>query len=320
MTTLVKQLGQRLAAARELRGLALEEAARNAFLDPNELTLVEAGQREPSFEQVAVLALLYRVSVDDLAGGYEPTRQPRPGTLDTAAGGGDADEPRAEGEAGTAQALRTNGHAQHHANGNGRILLPTGRVDMPPRPSFLRIAALVLGIVVLGGAVGVGTAVLWPSPPRNATKTLSYRDAILILVDSKETPKRRELSAARVFGATVAGIRALKSLGHEAGPLADQARRNLNQLRSVLAGDRAFTVSDRADAYLVVDPPLELAQRLGDAKHPLKDRQETKSRLVEAVTLGILALKKADTEPVLPEEIRANVSGYLATLTRELAK
>lgn len=322
MTTLDQHLGRRLAAARQLRGLTLEEAASEAFLDADRLALLESGGASPGFDEMRLLCLVYQVPMEDVVGGFEPNVRDRR-ILDEAAGtnGGNGNGDTAHGAAGTAQSMRTNGHGRFGIGDYTTVLPKTKTTTVePPRPrSFLRIAAIVLGSVVLIGAVGVGTAVLWPNPPRDVMKTLSYRDAVLILVDSKETATRRELAAARVFGAVIAGVRALATTSLETGDLGNQTNASLVQLRELLESERRFAASDRAAVDRLPGSLLELVNNLKDKEKPAAQRQEAQGPVREGISLGILALKKVDTEPGLSPKLRTHLASYLRKLRKNLA-
>lgn len=70
MTHLISgtNVGERLRAIRNLRGLALNEVAPHIGTDAGSLSRIERGHRDPSLAQLRALAELYRVSLIDIFG------------------------------------------------------------------------------------------------------------------------------------------------------------------------------------------------------------------------------------------------------------
>ena len=65
-------LAMRLKETREEAGFTVDEAAGHCDLEPRVLAEIEAGDREPMLDEVRDLAMLYNVSMDYLAGTYDP--------------------------------------------------------------------------------------------------------------------------------------------------------------------------------------------------------------------------------------------------------
>ena len=210
------------------------------------------------------------------------------------------------------------------AEGAGeRTAAPTGDlgkdIEAPQPRFFLKAAVVVASAALLVAGIGIGRAMLWPSKPYS-TRTLLYRDAILILVDTRETDDRRDLSAGRVFRAIITGIRALKRARDEGGELEQHSRQILRELRELLPSKSVFVPLRHTELVLDFDEPiLELAGQLKDNQLPPADMLKTQRELAKQIRLGVLSLKNVDAQPGLFRSLRANLSAYLRTLRRELA-
>jgi transcriptional regulator with XRE-family HTH domain len=67
----LEQVGSRLRAVREQRGITLTEVAHRTGISKSTLSRLENGQRKPSLELLLPLAQTYRVPLDDLVGAPE---------------------------------------------------------------------------------------------------------------------------------------------------------------------------------------------------------------------------------------------------------
>ncbi|PQJ12987.1 hypothetical protein CJD36_004380 [Flavipsychrobacter stenotrophus] len=66
MTSRIPSLGEQLRKHRALMGYSIREAAKEAKIAPIRLSQWERNLRKPSIENISILAVVYRVLIDEL--------------------------------------------------------------------------------------------------------------------------------------------------------------------------------------------------------------------------------------------------------------
>lgn len=142
-------------------------------------------------------------------------------------------------------------------------------------PNFL-IAATAVTVTV----VAVSAYLL-----RNTTDTLSFSDAVNIMLDSGESDENRDAAQGRAYLNFIESIELLRKIGNEDSDLSAQATSALDRLRGALDDSEPFVRRG-------FDEPYEsLAERATVAQLGSSQRQDSLAELVEQVAYGIRALK-----------------------------
>ena len=173
---------------------------------------------------------------------------------------------------------------------------PRGVVTEGPRVHtrhlrhWTKAAAVVLG-AVLFAAAGVW---VWRGV---YIEDLPYREAFDFALDQGEVDAKRRTAIAHVMVKAIEGIRTIKALRTEEGPLHAVSERVLGELRGTLEGGEVFTPArDWPRVRKIRTPIQQLRVFVSDPKQDAAARLAKVRDLAEQISLGILMSKRVRTE------------------------
>lgn len=158
------------------------------------------------------------------------------------------------------------------------------RFPQPPR-WLAAAAAFLLAPKFLAAATVATAVVVTVYVVRYSTFTLSYQDAIAVLMDERQPEQSRRSGQQVVFADVLESIPVVRAVELEDSPLAAVAAAVLERLRAALVDTEPFRHRHLADA------PLRLAGQLADQGLPLAERAALLQALAVHLVQGMQALQ-----------------------------
>ncbi len=194
-------------------------------------------------------------------------------------------------------------------------------IEAPQARYLMKAAAVVVGILLLVAA-GVGTGIIpWPerAGPWVTPRTLTYRDAILIVVDPGEETAVRYDAVGRILPRTLAGIRGLREIHEAEGTLRASANSILQTLLTTVKGSDVSEDWDVSRVHALKHAVQESLEFIKDPSNPMSDRQRRQKELGAQLQLGVLALRETlSQEPV--ERLEKSLRDSLEHIRRALSQ
>lgn len=185
-----------------------------------------------------------------------------------------------------------------------RQLAAVAASQAPPRSFVRRVLAAAMALVMAPAfltAATVGAAVYATSLVlRNTTHTLSFQDAIRIMLNEGQADASRDAAQGTVFAVLLDAIDSLRAVTAGETGLASSAEGVLQELRSALGTERPFL-------WVYADGvPLDLELALENPKIEREERLRALSQLAELAQLGVAALVEMGRQDLPPELARDN--------------
>lgn len=181
-----------------------------------------------------------------------------------------------------------------------------------PRP-LAAAAAILLAPQFLAAATVVTVVVVTAVVLRNTTHTLSFLDAVTLMMQDEQPEQARVSSQSVVFSHVLESIQIVQSAASESTAVAAPAARALDDLRLVLAQGGTFVPRQ------FTDPHLYLGDLLADTKLDTDERARALQQLSEQMAYGLTAMKAIE-QGSSPANLKLQNRALLRTLSDALAQ
>lgn len=147
---------------------------------------------------------------------------------------------------------------------------------------------------------------------RNTTETMTFQEAISIVVDEAFKYKDRELAQAKVYSYLARAIESLRDLATEPGLMGTHAAELLARVRS------ALEVPGPLEPRRLSGSWRDLYATVMDAGNPIADRAQALDRFGELLLQGLAALQTVAASTDVPKKLKAENTYVLERIRREL--